>query len=138
MNGPVVSFVLSRWSRRVQIPRGFALLALVVILVPACGGPSTDPLAAETCDELVDTAVAIVATAGDGSDGISLEEFDASRGQLRLDLAGVAARAGELSCPGDVNSDSYRRALADLESDTARRGEVIIDAAMLDPFQGTS
>ncbi len=108
--------------------------AVLVALLAACGGPSLDPLDADSCDELVETAVAIVTTVSDSSEGQSLEDFDQSREDLRTDLATVGERAVALGCALDADSDSYRRGLADLDHDPPRRAEVIVDGALFDPF----
>jgi len=104
------------------------------LIAGACSG-EPDPAGAETCPQLVDVAVAMVEDAvyAQGDD-LQTSGHDALRATLYSDLETVGVRSDEMSCDND-SSRAFRRALAEVDAKSMWDGNLVIDAAVFDPFR---
>ena len=82
--------------------KALGLILALGLVTSACGGSSTDPASANSCDELADAGIAVVQDALDSIAGMSMDELMVLTEQPeefeKLETLDFDGRAEELGC----------------------------------------
>ena len=96
------------------------LLLAFALAFAACGGSSSDPASAGTCEELADVGVAMLQDALDSIAGLGLTEVPEEMPEAFVKLEEIDVRAEELSCSDaqgeELLCERYGRLKADGEA----------------------